>query len=113
MTCDNDDSLTIGPEPGGLVVKFITGDPWAASLVIEDEDGTTIAWPAAPVLEFELDPVVNVVAVLGKDDPGDVDDSMATWARTEEQVALMSSGVKVRLSVSGQTWWMGRTQCRS
>lgn len=107
------DELVLGLDPGPLTVRLVVDDPWEASLILK-ENGTPIAWPAAPLLEFagtELD----VEATLGADDATSTADAEATWSLTEEQVnAIAAQGIsEVRLSVDGETWWMGSVECRS
>lgn len=102
-------SLELGPQPGDLIVHMVTGDEFSASLVL-DEDGTTIAWPSAPDLEFATG--FTVTATLSEE-VGSTVDSMATWTLTEAEVAAIPNRTKVRLAVDGETWFLGGTRCQS
>lgn len=109
------DALVLGTTPGALTVYMTLGDPWESSLVLK-EDGVPVAWPAAPVLEFAIeidDELFDLPATLSADPDTDTDDAMATWTLTEEQVGQLASGPRVRLAVSGVTYWKGKVRCQS
>lgn len=105
--------LILGTQPGELTVVLIGGDPWSASLYVE-ENGVPIAWPAAPILEFAGGPDVEA-EISDYTDPDDevTVDGLATWSLTEEQVDDMADRTKVRLAVDDITWFMGRAECLS
>lgn len=107
------DELALGPDPGPLTVRLVVGDLWESALILK-EDGDPIAWPTAPVLEFGATDL-DVTADLGPDDETSTANAEATWTMTEVQVdAIAESGVsEVRLSVDGETWWMGTVECLS
>lgn len=107
------DALALGPDTGPLTVRLVADDPWEAALILK-EDGTPIAWPTAPILEFGATDL-EVAAALSPDDDTSTADALATWTMTEDQVnAIAELGVsEVRLSVDGDTWWMGNVQCLS
>jgi hypothetical protein len=88
---------------------MVLGDDWSASLIL-DENDVTIAWPSAPDLEFATG--FTVTATLSEQ-MGDTTDSMATWTMTEDDIAAIPNRTKVRLSVDGETWFLGGTRCLS
>ncbi len=98
--------LDIGPRPEPLTVRYVVGDPFTSALTLK-QNGVEIAWPSAPVLEFESGATWTATLSTGTS----VANAKATWTASEAQVsALDAAALKgVRLSVDGVTWWVGRS----
>ncbi len=98
-------TLELGHEPGQLYLNLVSGDAFGSVLTLT-QNGTPIPWPAAPDLEFSDGS--KWTATLSAS--GAVANATATFTATEPQVTavLALSSPRVRLAVSGVSWWIGR-----
>lgn len=88
--------IELGRRPEGLPLHATHGEPWSAQLQLVLDDGTPVAWPAAPRLVSGL---VDQVATLSEAD------SVAGWTLTAAQVATL--GTEHRIVVAETTLWRG------
>lgn len=105
-TCGGGNDLELGPDQGDLVLRGrVAGHAWSASLILTEGDAETpIAWPAAPVLEFND---FTVTAALAPDPDTSTANAMATWSMSAEQSDSLDSFAPVLLTVNDEAWFIG------
>lgn len=105
-------TLELGSVLGDLKVRIRKDRAWNASLVLKEVGGTPeaptktpIAWPSAPVLEFEGG--FTVTGVRSADAETSTPNAKATWTMTKEQATALTHGLDASLTVDGEEWFAG------
>lgn len=101
--------LLLDNAPGQLVFGYVVGEGWIKSLDYRSADDVLTAWPAAPVLVFDEAVVGSVTAVLSNGN------TRATWTIPASLISILHASEKkrVRLQVTGQTWFSGAVGARA